>query len=515
MKRSEIRLLALARSGDSTARCEVGRRYLLGLGGFPLHVRSGIEHLTHPSVAGNALARQTLAECLPLDAAVEAGLVGVLETAARDGLPVAQAKLGAWLIARHGESRDGLGWLQRALVQGCEPAGRALRAWDASRVHGSALADLLEPLQHAGLLDALAVQVAAAEHALRAGDLHAGGLPLAGVMAAGHPVADALVGAAVRTAEQQGRRLMHLEPAQVEAALERAANRGDTHAAYALGRALCSIDLGGLPAQTLCERQNMRKGVALLMRAAHGGYHEAWLYLHQVHSDPKLSVANPQLARFCLEKAAAQGMVGAQRRLGAVLLKSAATLEDSECAIAWLHQAHLKGDCHASALLKTLVLPLEGSDADADAAIGVVAESDPWLAARLRLSRQFGLTKLEALSLDPPSSARPWGLVVGRNPYVKQIRLSAPRAVPALTPHALDQLRAVGMLFSERATPAPRTHHGDLRRRSLNQRRIFGRLALDERMFFAKASSTALEALRKGVKWALRERQPLRLALAA
>src|SRR4030095_8475896 len=94
MKRSEIRLLALARSGDSRARCEVGRRYLRGLGDFPRHVRSGIEHLTHPSLAEDPMAMRTLAECLPLDSAVEAGLLGALRRAAQDGLAGAQAKLG-------------------------------------------------------------------------------------------------------------------------------------------------------------------------------------------------------------------------------------------------------------------------------------------------------------------------------------------------------------------------------------------------------------------------------------
>ena len=48
MRRQNILLLAQARH-NPTARCEVGRRYLLGIEGLPRHVATGIEYLTHSS----------------------------------------------------------------------------------------------------------------------------------------------------------------------------------------------------------------------------------------------------------------------------------------------------------------------------------------------------------------------------------------------------------------------------------------------------------------------------------
>lgn len=111
---------------------------------------------------------------------------------------------------------------------------------------------------------------------------------------------------------------------------------------------------------------------------------------------------------------------------------------------------------------------LEGDDAAAAAAIERVREDDPWVAVRMALARHFGLTKLEALCVDPVDGLRPWGLVIGRNPFDSQIRLSAARAIPAR----------------------------------------------DEAMFFAQASATTLEALRLGSKWAFRAREPLLSALA-
>jgi len=219
------------------------------------------------------------------------------------------------------------------------------------------------------------------------------------------------------------------------------------------------------------------------------------------------------MARFCLEKAAARGMADAQRRLGAIVLKNASMISETERAIGWLHLASLGGDLHARSLLRTLVLPLEGRDAEAEAAIAAVRGVEPWLAARLRIAREFGLTKLEALSFDPLTGVRPWGLVVGRNPFVTQIRLSAPRAVPALTPQALDHLRTVATFFAQ-SNVDHGAYEGGLRRRSMNQRRVFVRLGLDERMFFARASTGALDALRLGSKWAFKVKQPLQLAMA-
>ena len=81
----------------------------------------------------------------------------------------------------------------------------------------------------------------------------------------------------------------------------------------------------------------MRKGAALLLRAADGGKREAWMLLYRVHSDNRASVANPLMARFFLEKAATGGSVPAQRRLGALILRSARTLHESEQGIHWLY----------------------------------------------------------------------------------------------------------------------------------------------------------------------------------
>jgi TPR repeat protein len=519
MRRQDIKLLALARSGDVQARCEVGRRYLLGTDSFPRHLASGIEYVSHPSVAALPAAARIVAECMTLDEIVHAGMVDVLNRAADAGLAIAQAKLAAWWLARYAIDGDGSTLLQSAASQGHAAAQAALDEWRRAPVAqglGGSLAAALRPLAQHRLLDAGAVLLAAAHDALQANDLMALAAALSAALVlcdSGLPELSDLVVRAIEASEAAGLTPESLPASAVESVLERRATAGDRYAAFTLGRALCGIDLGRMPAAAIAEGQNMRKGAALLLRAADSGCDEAWLHLYRIHSDNRLSVANPQMARFFLEKAAARGTVEAQRRLGALVLRGAATLQESEQALSWLHQAAQQGDDHAQLLLSSLMLPLEGEDEDAEAAITAAARHDPWLAARLRISREFGLTKLEALCFEPVAGLRPWGLVVGKNPYISQIRLSAPRAIPALTCQALEHLQSVAAFFSRAGADAGR-YEGDLRRRSLNQRRLFARLGLDESMFFAVASSVALDSFRLGTKWAFRARQPLRMALA-
>jgi len=83
-----------------------------------------------------------------------------------------------------------------------------------------------------------------------------------------------------------------------------------------------------------------------------------------------------------------------------------------------------------------------------------------------------------------------------------------------LTPAALETLHRVSALFESSRLDGDLIE-GDWRRRSLSQRRLFAHHNLDESLFFAKASSATLDSLRTAGKWALRAREPLKLALAA
>lgn len=516
MRRQDIQLLALARQGDTTARCEVGRRYLLGSDGFQQHITTGIDYLTHPNVKDTPQAARIIAESLPLEEIVQLQQESALAQAAAAGSMVAQAKLGAWLCVRHGRIEEGTRWLDAAATAGFEPAIAALLGLRQANVEDT-LPALLRALAASNHLNGSVVAVLAARQALAGNDFAHLGNSLRAALALTPTLTGELaelIAAAVRLAEQSGQPLSGIAAPAIEAALDMRVNRGDREAAYALGRALCGLPCGVLAPADLVTGPNMRKGVALLLRAADAGVEQAWLHLYRMHGDHNLSVANPQMARFCLEKAALGGQTEAQRKLGALMLRASDSLADSEQAIEWLHKAADANDAHARRLLKSLVLPLDGSDAEAASAIELVGRDDPWLAVRLQLARQFGLTKLEALCVDPAEGLRPWGLVVGKNPFITQIRLSAARAIPAMSGAAMEVARRAASFFGQASRDAL-AFEGDLRRRSLRQRRAFERHGLDESMFFSNATSMTLEALRLGSKWAFRAKEPLQLALAA
>lgn len=324
-----------------------------------------------------------------------------------------------------------------------------------------------------------------------------------------------LVIALVRLAEESGQALKGgLSPASVQGCLESRCGHGDYRAAYTLGRALCGIHCGSVAFTSLVVATNFRKGAALLLRAADDGCDDAWLHLYRLHADILTSVTNTHMARFFLEKAANAGKTEAMRKLGASVLREAYSLREWEQGIHWLFRASRESDELAQQLLRSLVIPLEGSDTDAKMAIDEVARIAPWLAVRLQLSRDFGLTKLEALTVSPADGAREWGLVIGQNPFITQPRLSAPRAVPALSDGALTRLRAAADFFAQVRRDGS-TVEGDLRHRSRTQRIAFQRHHLDEGMFFAEATSSKLDILRHGPKWAVRVKKLLATALAA
>lgn len=514
MRRQDIQLRVLARNGDLAARLEIGRRYLLGVEGFPKSVSTGTDYLTHPSVRDLPAALVLIAECLSLDELLLFGQQEALRKAALAGSALAQSRFGTYLLTHTGREAEAAAYYARA-VAGEACAARALAICKAVG-DSERLPTILRMLTNDRKENGYGIAEFAAREARAAGDLprlrrcvHAA----TALMTKPTIEMSELVVALVQLAEHANESLQGMPVEFIQASLETQNAHGNLDATYTLGRALSGIPCGAIPSSSLCDSSNLRKGVALLLRAADAGRDEAWLHLYALSADRRCSVANPQLARFFLEKAAECGKMEAQRKLGALMLRNAGSIVESEQAIGWLYRSARQGDLHAKQLLNSLVLPVSGSASEANAAIEEMDRSDPWLAARLRLARHFGLTKLEALAVDPVKGERPWGLVVGRNPFIEQIRLAAPRAIPALSDDALAGLERAVALFG-RPRQSGYDSEGDLRRRSLNQRRAFERHHLHESMFFATAKSTVLDSLRVGSKWAFRARHTLQLALA-
>lgn len=515
MRRQDIQLVASARQGDVTAKFELGRRYLLGEEGFPRHIATALEYLLHPSLAGRAQAEKVIAEALPLQDIIRLDQLRVLRSAANAGSTLACVKLALWLYLTRRDAAETSCWLERAADQGSTVARAAMAAL--ARTNGTActqgVLEALSALQGDETTDLLELAVT---DALQARDAQRLGRTLQALLAQQTEItsrlADCLCQALV-VAQGLAAFRVETEASRVELLLEHCFQRGNADAALLLGRALCGIDHGPLRSTSLAGGPNLRKGAAMLLRAADSGRDEAWMHLYHVHADNRASVANPLMSRFFLEKAAISGDVGAQRRLGALTLRSATTLHESEQGISWLHRAAACGDLHAVKLLQSLVLQVHGDETHANAILEAVRRDDPWVACRLRIGRDFGLTKLEALSVDVVSGERPWGLVVGPNPFVSQSKRSAPRAIPALTSEVAERLHHAAVLFGQ-ASHESRPLAGELRQRSNRLRALMERHDAEDGWFFADVSSAVLNSLRMGTKWAFQTQKVLRVALA-
>lgn len=509
MRREDVRLRVLARKGDAEARLKLGEAYLAGTLGMPRSVPVGLVYLK----AALPQVRQRSCICivrhLQLCELLEHDLLEPLRTAAECD-DAGRLKLAAWHLIR-GERDVAMQWL----AQCSSPLPRNL-VRQTAEISASDLLQALQALRAIQPQDIAQVVVREGREALGRGQSqHA--VQMLEILA-GQPQVDPclsvqqLVTDVIHHAETAGHDLGGLDAGWIEARLDRHATGGDLRACHLLGRALAGLPCAHLEPGHLVQTQNLRKAAALLLRAADGGIAIAWLHLFRICSDYRSSVANPTLARFCLEKAARYGLPEAERRLGALMLRDATHIDAMEQGVALLHAAAGKQDTLAQLLLRSLLLPVSGSDEDAFAAIDEVQQTAPLLAMRLRLARVFGLTRLEALSVNPATAIRPWGMVVGRNPFVAKARLCEPRAVPSVSGYAQQCLERAATMFStdhqESVLP-----EGSLRVRALQMRRLFQRLQLQEAMFFASASSHQREALRVGTKWARRQRDILQQVL--
>lgn len=512
MRRQDVRLLALARQGDTTALCEVGRRYLLGVDGFPRYLDLGLDYLSHPSLASSVQATMVIADALSLAELVRRNLLIVLSTAANAGLVSARLKLGIWRTLTSPDSAEAISVLVAAADAGCDMAASALVAARESPSNpGIAILNALLAFPSLEVQQAI---VQALATAVRCRDLDFVARVLRQALLLRFESTSELadgVCEALSILQHRGLSLMTYQSQRVEALLTLCVNRGNPAAALLLGRALCGINAASIPSSLLTARRNVRRGSALLLRAADAGYTEAWTLLYRLHANGHGPVANPQMARFFLEKAAEGGSANAQRQLGALLLRSATCLEEAEQGVQWLHMASSVGDPLARQLLSTLLLPCEGSDDEANSAIGAILDEDAWVAYRLRVARDFGLTKVEAINVDVVAGARAWGLVV-LTP-VPTSKSSIPRVLPGLRPEALVNLR-MAVEYFRRSGQTPASSDTGRRQRLQRLRFALERRGIDESLFFVQANSSVLSARRVSSTWAFHSRLKIQAALA-
>lgn len=487
---------------------KLGGFYLQGVVDFPRNIKLALEYLCAPGLRGNI--DVSLLICAHLD------LLEILEYSQLENLKIAAAhdrmarvNLIALLIIRNNlhelaywvERNDGHACHDtRQLLSGMPRAQMAAALAGISQRHGIAAMEIIAAQARAALNEGA---YARAEDQLSLVAPDAPAIPGA---------IHELVARLVTLAQERGRRLEKIAFPLIEASLEHCAAASNRNACYLFGRMLAGLETGFLGAAEQSRSINLRKATALLLKAADNGRSEAWMDLFYLCSDYRSSVGNPTMARFFLEKAASCGIAEAKRRLGALILKDAKDIAQMEQGVSLLYESSVHGDSLANGIIKTLVLEVPGCEQEADSGIEEVQQIAPLLATRLRLARHFGLTKLEALSINPATAIRPWGLVVERNPHIRKGKLAEPRAVPAASRKALETIRNAALEFAPHGEIAE-VLEGSLRARALKQRRIFQKVNLQDSLFFSQANSTQRDALRIGTRWAQQQKKFLDQAL--
>ena len=487
---------------------KLGGFYLQGVVDFPRNIKLGLEYLSAPGLRGNMDVSILICAHLDLLEMIEyAQLEHLHRAAAQD--KAARIQLMALLIIRQDLPQLG-NWLERNDAHACAEM-RALLSGRPDVDWGQALCKIAQ--RHGiAFMEILAAEARAA--------LHQGNYALAEerlslVPAQAQSIPGAiheLIARMAALAQERGQRLRKIAFPLIEASLEHCAAASNRNACYLFGRMLAGLETGFVGAADAARATNLRKATALLLMAADNGRAQAWMDLFYLCSDYRSSVGNPTMARFFLEKAAASGIAEAKRRLGALILKEARGIEQMEQGVSLLYESSLHGDRLASGIIKTLVLQVPGCEQEAASGIEEVQQIAPLLATRLRLARHFGLTKLEALSINPATAIRPWGLVVEKNPHIRKGKLSEPRAVPAASRKAIETIRDAAREFAPHGEIAE-VLEGSLRARALKQRRIFQKVKLQDSLFFSQANSTQRDALRIGTRWAQQQKQVLDQAL--
>ncbi len=463
MRREHIELRNAARGGDPRACLAVAERLFTGAQGFPRNARLALAYVQQELSRGSPAAMSLVARHAPLELIVTHRLEPCLQHGAAQGCAAAAGKLAVWrALCTCGEDAESL--LRQAPAEWLAPGAVAL----------------------ACARDALAERrLNAAWHALRSAARFLDGAALA------DPVCAALEAAARDSVP------VELPADLVEQALSQRSMQGDARAQYLLGCAYAGHAAAGIPARSLVRQAHPARAAALLLRAADGGVRDAWLRLAQLGTAGRPALGGHDAARFFLEKAAREGVVEAQSRLGIACLREAACLQDAERAMPWLHAAAEAGDASAQAALRTLVLPITELPAAYESRmLERIAAHDRDLGLRVALARALHLTRHEALSLHPGRDLRLWGLVLPgsakENPKG--------RVAPAITP-AMQQALARAREFWGGGAVLEGTL---VLQRARAQKRVFDLLGLSEAAVFAANIGRSWSHYGFGKHWAAR-----------
>ena len=420
--REELQLLREARANHPEAQLELGKLYLFGTKSLPKSLTTALHWLSRAAAqnskeaclligdhvpyeiarnfpdqmaiqswyrsalsekhygAGLVLARLILSGTGQIDDKIYTEAIHILETIADHDIAEAQwllAELAKDPNARPSTINNALKWTARA-------------------------AD-------AGIIDA---QIALIEHAWEAGDYpvflqHA--LPIARSMLQTDQPGE------VRHMDAQSSRLLFRcgqllmkqdgqASEEIQSMWEMAAKQKNAEAAFSLGLWYARMDEDGVRIHNGATATSFKKAIRWLTQAGEQGLAKAWYALSLIYQKAEFSQRNMADAQRYLELAANLGHATAQFERGMHAWRARREDESNDIkAVYWLQKASGNGKTEATDFLNKIAAKATPAPWALNAQPYLthdILSSHPFLAARIELAAQFGLSRPEALLLD-------------------------------------------------------------------------------------------------------------------
>jgi TPR repeat protein len=192
---------------------------------------------------------------------------------------------------------------------------------------------------------------------------------------------------------------------------ECAARAGDRNAQFSLGLWFARMDVNGRRIPRIPGTANYKKSMRWLSLAAEQGVADAWYALSRIYLKPECSQRNLTDAQRYLERAAEAGHGPAQLELGITAWRTRRDQASKDVrAVYWLQKAAAQGgedSAEACTLLEKIASRATPAHWAQDALRRLTREGAsmyPLLTARIELAALFGLSRPEALLLDPKAA---------------------------------------------------------------------------------------------------------------
>jgi TPR repeat protein len=447
--REELVIIRAARAGHAAAQLTLGKRYLFGGAGLPKSLPTALYWLDRAAHQDEEDAWLLIGSHVPFETAqqapqpsrlcvwyeraydagvAQAGLVlaklvlrqeavsesmrdkasRALQTAAQAGIAEAQ-----WLLAQHAR-RPGV-----ASQPGTPVPKKESAASDAESSQRSDNGIMLEWAVRAAQSGVTEARHALADHAWATRDYRdfvGWALPLARELAArcvqepdrpAQPLDSHELGLLSRCADAMFAS-GDFDRSEAVRFWEYAARAGERNAQFALGLWFARMDWNGRRIAGISGTANYKKSIRWLSLAAEQGVADAWYALSRIYLKPECSQRNLVEAQRYLERAAEAGHAPAQLELGLTAWRTRRDQESKDVrAVYWLQKAAARGSAEARALLAKIASCATPTPWAQQALRRLTRESAsmyPLLAARLELAALFGLSRPEALLLDPKAA---------------------------------------------------------------------------------------------------------------